>query len=142
MMDTKLMSEVAKQWKSAEPLREELMIYMTQGCSLSYPEALYYYRRLRTENSIFVEFVSAVRDMAYPVIGMLTIEGFTAQGLAEAHGLNMLQAYDALLSIKEDPANAEKYQGAGTADGGSAAEDADGADGADKRGLFGKLFKK
>ena len=64
MMDTHLMSEVAKQWKSAEPLREELMIYLTQGCDLSYPEAMYYYRRFRTENSIFVEFVSSVRDLS------------------------------------------------------------------------------
>jgi len=130
MMDTKLMSEVAKQWKAAESLREELMIYMTQGCGLSYPEAGYYYRRLRTENSIFVEFVSAVRDGAYPSIGMLTIEGFTAQKLAEEKGLNMLQAYDALLSLKENPAKP----------GDSLLEDS--SDNADKKGIFGKLFKK
>ncbi len=146
MMDTKLMSEVAKQWKTAQPLREELMIYMTQGCGLSYTEAGYYYRRLRTENNIFIEFVSAVRDGAYPEIGMLTIEGLTAQGLADAHGFNMLQAYDALLSVKEDPANAKKYQGAEAADGDRAADSQDSdpgdADDSGKKGLFGKLFKK
>ncbi|MDE7415776.1 MAG: hypothetical protein K2N44_05570 [Lachnospiraceae bacterium] len=139
MMDTKLMSEVAKQWKNAEPLREELMIYLTQGCGLSYTEAGYYYRRLRTENSIFVEFVSAVRDGAYPSVGMLTIEGFTAQELAKAHGFNMLQAYDALLSLKENPANAEKFKGEAVSkdsmDNGMEAD-------LDKKGLFGKLFKK
>lgn len=147
MMDTKLMSEVSKQWKSTEPLREELMIYLTQGCGLSFPEAGYYYRRLRTENSIFVEFVSAVRDGAYPSVGMLTIEGFTAQGLAEANGFNMLQAYDALLSLKENPANAEKFRrdavsGNGTEnDAGRDLEDSS-EDNSEKKGLFGKLFKK
>jgi len=137
MLDTKLMSEVAKQWKKAEPLREELMIYLTQGCGLSYPEAGYYYRRLRTENSIFVEFVSAVREGAYPSVGMLTIEGFTAQELADTQGLNMLQAYDALLSLKENPANAEKFQKE-AASKDSAKKETD----SDKKGLFGKLFKK
>lgn len=143
MMDTHLMGEVAKQWKNAEPLREELMIYLTQGCDLSYSEAVYYYRRLRAENSIFIEFVSSVRDGAYPAIGMLTIEGFTAQGLAEAHGFNMLQAYDALLSLKENPANAEKFRGAdasGNSDSGDTADDS--SDHSDKKGLLGKLFKK
>lgn len=143
MMDTRLMSEVAKQWKNAEPLREELMIYLTQGCGLSYPEAVYYYRRLRTENSIFVEFVSSVRDGAYPSIGMLTIEGFTAQGLAGAHGFNMLQAYDALLSLKENPANAEKFRKETVSGDGAAEETGSDVDSdSDKKGLFGKLFKK
>lgn len=143
MMDTKLMSEVAKQWKSAEPLREELMIYLTQGCDLSYPEAGYYYRRLRTENSIFVEFVSSVRDGAYPSVGMLNIEGFTAQGLAEANGFNMLQAYDALLSLKEDPANAEKFRTDAVSENGAGEDsDSNAEDGSEKKGLFGKLFKK
>lgn len=139
MMDTKLMSEVAKQWKNAEPLREELMIYLTQGCGLPYPEAGYYYRRLRTESSIFVEFVSSVRDGAYPSVGMLTIEGFTAQVLAEANGFNMLQAYDALLSLKEDPANAEKFQRDTVSEKGI---ENDVQKDSDSKGLFGKLFKK
>lgn len=148
MMDTKLMSEVAKQWKNAEPLREELMIYLTQGCGLSYPEAGYYYRRLRTENSVFIEFVSAVRDGTYPSVGMLTIEGFTAQGLAEANGFNMLQAYDALLSLKENPANAEKFRAEAAGSENGAKNNADGGakssleDSSEKKGLFGKLFKK
>ncbi|MDE6620165.1 MAG: hypothetical protein K2K74_06700 [Lachnospiraceae bacterium] len=147
MVDTKLMSEVAKQWKNAEPLREELMIYLTQGCGLSYPEAGYYYRRLRTDNSIFVEFVSAVRDGAYPSVGMLTIEGFTAQGLAEANGFNMLQAYDALLSLKENPANAEKFKrdaisGNGMENDAERNLENSSEDNSEKKGLFGKLFKK
>lgn len=140
MMDTNLMSEVAKQWKNTEPLREELMIYMTQGCGLSHSEARYYYRRLRAENSIFIEFVSAVRSGAYPEIGMLTIEGFTAQGLADAHGFNMLQAYDALLTLKEDPSNAGKFGGAAGQD--SVPGGSDDVDTTEKKGLFGKLFKK
>lgn len=139
LMDTRLMGEVAKQWKNAEPLRAELMIYLTQGCGLSYADAGYYYRRLRTDNSIFVEFVSAVSNGAYPAIGMLTIEGFTAQGLAEAHGLNMLQAYDALLALKEDPANAEKFRKEAVS-GDNIENDTE--SGSDKKGFFGKLFKK
>ena len=116
------------------------MIYMTQGCGLSHSEARYYYRRLRAENSIFIEFVSAVRSGAYPEIGMLTIEGFTAQGLADAHGFNMLQAYDALLTLKEDPSNAGKFGGAAGQD--SVPGGSDDVDTTEKKGLFGKLFKK
>lgn len=137
MMDTKFMADVAKQWKKAEPFREEMMIYMTQGCGLSYQEAGYYYRRLRAENSIFVEFTSAVRSGAYPEIGMLTIEGFTAEGLARAHGLNMLQAYDALLALKEDPSQADRLRGEASEEQADYTEDGTG-----KKGIFGRLFKK
>lgn len=138
IVDTRLMSEAAKQWKKAEPLREELMIYLTQGCNLSYADAGYYYRRLRSEGSIFVEFVSTVRNGEYPSIGMLTIEGFTAEGIAKAHGLNALWAYDALLALKEDASYAETLRGE------NAAEPPEGADenASGKKGLFGKLFKK
>lgn len=138
IMDTRLMSEVAKQWKKAEPLREELMIYLTQGCNLSYSEAAYYYRRLRSDNSIFVEFTSTVRNREYPPIGMLTIEGFTAEELAKTHNFNELQAYDALLSLKEDPSYADRLRGevdAEPADGGEESS-------TERKGLFGKLFKK
>lgn len=137
-MDTRLMSEVAKQWKKAEPLREELMIYLTQGCGLSHPEAGYYYRRLRTDGSIFREFTSTVRNGEFPPIGMLTIEGFTAKELAEKHGFNVLQAYDALLKLKENASYAESLRGE------TGAESADDApdDSTEKKGLFGKLFKK
>ena len=138
IMDTRLMSEVAKQWKKAEPLREELMIYLTQGCGLSYPEAGYYYRRLRTDSSIFVEFTSTVRNGEFPPIGMLTIEGFTAQGLAEKHGLNVLQAYDTLLRLKEDSSYAEKLRGESGAEPADDTHDGE----TEKKGLFGKLFKK
>ena len=138
IMDTRLMSEVAKQWKKAEPLREELMIYLTQGCGLSHPEAGYYYRRLRTDGSIFVEFTSTVRNGEFPPIGMLTIEGFTAKELAEKHGFNVLQAYDALLKLKENASYAESLRGE------TGAESADDVpdDSTEKKGLFGKLFKK
>ena len=71
---------------------------------------------------------------------MLTIEGFTAQGLADAHGFNMLQAYDALLTLKEDPSNAGKFGGAAGQD--SVPGGSDDVDTTEKKGLFGKLFKK
>ncbi len=136
MMDTKLMSEVAKQWKKAEPVREEFMIYLTQGCGFSYPEAGYYYRRLRSDSSIFLEFASAVRDGAYPSIGMLTIEGFTAQGLAEQKGYTMPQAYDALLTLRQNPESAKQFEKM------QQEEETSESDMEDKKGFFGKLFKK
>lgn len=135
MMDTKLMSEVAKQWKKAEPVREEFMIYLTQGCGFSYPEAGYYYRRLRSDSSIFLEFASAVRDGAYPSIGMLTIEGFTAQGLAEQKGYTMPQAYDALLTLRQNPESAKQFEKMQQEEETSESDE-------DKKGFFGKLFKK
>ena len=135
MMDTKLMSEVAKQWKKAEPVREEFMIYLTQGCGFSYPEAGYYYRRLRSDSSIFLEFASAVRDGAYPSIGMLTIEGFTAQGLAEQKGYTMPQAYDALLALRQNPESAKQFEKMQQEEETSESDE-------DKKGFFGKLFKK
>ncbi len=134
LMDTRLMSEIAKQWKKSESLREELMIYLTQGCDLSYVEAGYYYRRLKSDSSIFVEFASAVRNGEYPPIGMLTIEGYTAKELAKTQGMNMLQAYDRLLTLKTDPEYAGKLK-SGTAENETEAS-------AEKKGFFGKLFQK
>ncbi len=110
IVDTLLMSEAAKQWKKTEALREELLIYMTQGCGLPYAEALRSYKRLKSDNDIFVEFVSAVRNGEYPPMAMLEVEGYTAKTLAESYGFNMLQAYDAVLSLKEDKTFLEKYQ--------------------------------
>lgn len=138
IMDTRLMSEVAKQWKKAEPLREELMIYLTQGCGLSYSDAGYYYRRLRSDSSIFVEFTSTVMNREYPSIGMLNIEGFTAEHLAKSHGLNELQAYDTLLMLKEDPSYADRLRGASDTE----TPDDENEHNDEKKGLFGKLFKK
>lgn len=112
------------------------MIYLTQGCGLSYPEAGYYYRRLKSDSSIFVEFTSTVRNGEYPPIGMLTIEGYTAKKLADAHGMNVLEAYDSLLSLKENPEYAEKFK----SDVANPAEQTQESD--EKRGFFGKLFKK
>ncbi len=143
LADTKLMSEVAKQWVKSAPIRAELMIYLTQGCNLSYNEASYYFRRLKSDGDIFVEFVSTVRNGAYPSIGMLTIEGHTAQELAEANGWNYLQAYDALLSLKEDP---EGKTAASLSEGAAAqaseTSDTSASDETEKKGIFGKLFKK
>lgn len=139
LVDTKLMGEVAKRWKQAEPLREELMVYMTQGCDFSYPEAKYYYRRIKSDDSIFIEFVSAVKNNAYPSVGMLKIEGHTAEGLAKANGLSMPQAYDCLLTLKMNPAYAQelKSESVQENDGGNAEHGNE-----TKKGFFGKIFKK
>ena len=148
VLDTKLMSEVAKQWKRSEALREELMIYLMQGCGFSYNDALYYFKRLKTDSSIFVEFTAAVRDGAYPSVGMLNIDGNTAKTLAEQNGLNYAQAYNMLLSVKlgETAASGEADSAAGPAGKKSAGEDAsdnnEDSHDKDKKGLFGRLFKK
>ena len=110
------------------------MIYLTQGCDLSYVEAGYYYRRLKSDSSIFVEFASAVRNGEYPPIGMLTIEGYTAKELAKTQGMNMLQAYDRLLTLKTDPEYAGKLKN-GTAENETEAS-------AEKKGFFWKTVSK
>jgi hypothetical protein len=125
LIDTRLMRDVAAQWKKSEPLREELMIYMTQGLGIEYPQARYYYKRLKSDSSIFAEFTSAVRDGDFPSVGMLNIDGHTAKSLAEEKGLNLLEAYDMLLSIKNDKEFNEVTE-----------------DKEDKKGLLGKIFKK
>ncbi len=138
LMNPQLMSEVAKQWKNGEAFREEFMIYLTQGCGLDYSEATYYYKRLRSDRNIFVEFTSAVRNGAYPSVGMLTIEGLTAQELAEANGFNMLEAYNTLLTFKEDPKNAQKFKRVEV----SQTVEEESETEVNKKGIFGRLFKK
>lgn len=101
VMDTRLMSEAAKQWKKSEALRAELLIYMTQGCDIEYADALCRYKRLKSDNDIFVEFVSAVRNGEYPPRAMLEIGGYTAKTLADEQGCNMLEAYEKILELKE-----------------------------------------
>ena len=110
IMDTRLMKEAANRWKTAEALRAELLIYMTQGCDLEYERAVSYYKRLKSDNDIFVEFTSAVRNGEYPPMAMLEVEGYTAKTLAEEFEFNMLQAYDAILSLKEDKEFVDKYK--------------------------------
>lgn len=110
IVDTMLMNEAAKQWKKTEALREEILIYMTQGCGLAYDEAVRSYKRLKSDNDIFVEFVSAVRNGEYPPMAMLELEGYTAKTLADEFGFNMLQAYDGILSLKEDKEFVQKYK--------------------------------
>ena len=139
------MGEIAKQWKHSEPLREELMIYLTQGCKLSYVEALHYYKRLKSDSSIFVEFTSTVRNAEYPPMGMITIEGYTAKKIAEEKNLSVLQAYDALLALKEHPKagigeavkEAETITTEGEAQTAAEEEKTE-----EKKSFFGKLFKK
>jgi hypothetical protein len=136
LLDTKLMRDVAIQWKKAEPLREELMIYMTQGLDISFPEARYYYRRFKSDSSIFAEFTSTVRNGDYPQVGMLNIEGHTAKDLAEKYGYNVLESYDALLSIKID-----KDHKVGVEETVATASNEENGDKDKKKGLFGKIFK-
>lgn len=142
LADVHLMSEIAKQWKHSEPLREELMIYLTQGCELSFTEAKYYYKRLKSDSSIFVEFTSTVRNGEYPPMGMITVEGYTAKKIAEEKGFNVLQAYDALLALKEHPqagigAAAKEAEAIASAHNEAAEEK-----GEEKKSFFGKLFGK
>ncbi len=110
IVDTMLMNEAAKQWKKTEALREEILIYMTQGCGLAYDDAVRSYKRLKSDNDIFVEFVSAVRNGEYPPMAMLEVEGYTAKTIADEFGFNMLQAYDAVLSLKADKAFLQNYK--------------------------------
>jgi hypothetical protein len=131
LLDTKLMRDVALQWKKSEPLREELMIYMTQGLGLSFADARYYYKRLKSDSSIFAEFVSTVRNGDYPTVGMLNIEGHTAKDLADEKNLNILEAYDALLSIKIDKEYIESVE----------SSNVESVDKDKKKGIFGKIFK-
>ena len=43
-------------------------------------------------------------------MAMLEVAGYTAKTLADEFGFNMLQAYDGILSLKEDKAYLEKYK--------------------------------
>ena len=135
LADVRLMIEVAKQKKKNEPLKEELMIYLTQGLNLSYQKALYYYRRLKTDNSIFVEFTSCVRNGEYSSVGMVTVEGYTAKKLADEKGLNPLQAYDMLLQLKENPKALKENKAVEI-------ETKTAEVSAEKKSFFGRLFKK
>lgn len=136
LADVRLMMEAAKQKRKNEPLKEELMIYLTQGLNLSYEKASYYYRRLKTDNSIFVEFAGCVRNGDYSSAGMVTVEGYTAKKLADEKGLNPLQAYDMLLQLKENPNALKESKAVDMAD--SAKTEVS----EEKKSFFGRLFKK
>jgi hypothetical protein len=131
------MKDVAIQWKKSEALREEIMIYMTQGLDMSYADARYYYRRLKSDSSVFAEFISTMRAGDYPTVGMLNIEGNTAKELADTNGYSVLEAYDTLLSIK---INTEYVQDNNESHMASDTEHNIGKE--DKKGILGKIFKK
>jgi hypothetical protein len=101
---------------------------MTQGQSLTYNEARYYYKRLKSDSSIFAEFIATIANGDYPEVGMLNIEGHTARELADKYGYSVLEAYDALLSIKVNNKLEDKGE--------------DNEEYEEKKGLFGKIFKK
>lgn len=132
LMDVHLMGEVAKEWRNKESLREELMIYMTQGCELPYAEAQQALNRLKSDKDIYVEFTSAVRNGEFPPMGMLHVNGQTAKTLAEENGYNIWQAYDALLNLREQNG----------AESEAAEAETQSETGEEKKSLFGKLFKK
>ena len=138
LADVRLMLEVAKQNKKNESLKEELMIYMTQGLNLSYEEAKYYYRKLRTDNSLFVEFTSFVRNGEYSPL-MISVEGHNAKSLAEEKGLNPLQAYNMLLDLKNDKNALEKSENLMKE---VTSEDKTEETSGKEKSFFGKLFKK
>jgi hypothetical protein len=149
LLDTKLMRDVALQWKRSEPFREEFMIYMTQGLGKSFPEAMYYYKRLKSDSSIFDEFRQTVREGRFPEVGMLNIEGYTAKTIARENGLEFIDAYDILLSIKNDKEYLAKYKASnkeasdnGASDENTSNEGTSSQDKDEKKGLFGKIFKK
>ena len=120
-VDTKLMDAVSRQWLRTEALRGEFIIYLTQGCGMSYTDAMHCYRKLATDDGIFAEFATTVKNGEYPPMGVININGHTAQTLAAEHDLNFAQAYDMLLELKNTVQEAEKE---------------------DDKGLLGKLFKK
>ena len=146
LMDVHLMREIISQMKKAEPLKEEMLIYMTQGCGLSYTEACYNYKRLRSDYSIFVEFASRVRNGEYPPMGLKEVAGYTAKRLEEEKSLNPLEAYNALITLKENPKAEIASLKNNVSDvkaesaGGNAA-DTEKTDGDKNTSFFGKLFK-
>ncbi len=133
LADVRLMMEVVKQKRKSEPMMEELMIYMTQGLDLSYEKALYYYRRLKTNNDLFNEFTSFVRNS-----GQTSAEGYSA--------LQLLESYDAMLQNKETiklvkkPKSEEAAEMEEEAD--TTAELVNEEATAEKKSFFEKLFKK
>lgn len=132
LLDVKFMMEIIKQHKAEESLREELMIYMTQGLDMAYEDAKRYYKRLKTDREIFKEFTVCVRNGQFSRAGM-EIAGYTAEKLATEKNLSLVEAYDMLLSLKGDKDAVKKA----TASKGSATSETE-----EKKGFFGKLFKK
>lgn len=134
LADVRLIAEAIKQKEKNESIKEELIIYLTQGLNLSYSEALYYYRRLKSDNAIFVEFTGCVRNGEYSSVGMVTIEGYTAKKLADEMGYNPLQAYDMLLQLKDNPKALKESKKAEASENREASEA--------KKSFLGRLFKK
>lgn len=134
LLDVKFMMEVIKQRKAEESLKEELLIYMTQGCDMTYGEAKRYYNRLVTDREIFREFVVTVRNGQFSKAGM-EVAGYTAEKLSVEKSLSLVEAYDMLLCLKSD-GDAMKKAKTVTADTATNAETEE------KKGFFGKLFKK
>lgn len=135
LLDVRLMMEIVKQRKAEETLREEMLIYMTQGCDLSFTAAKRYYNRIKTDREIFREMTVTVRNGQFSKAG-IEVAGYTAERLVTEKGLSLVEAYDMLLALKGD-ANAVKKA---VAVKDTASETS--ADAEEKKGFFGKLFKK
>jgi hypothetical protein len=142
LVDTKLVAEVSKQWRKSEAIREEIIIYLTQGLDLSYADALYYYKKLKNDGAIFVEFMATIKEGAYPPVGMVNIEGHTAKELADTYGFDVLGSYDALISLKADKDYLSKFDKAQENNDNDTSESSTDETKTAKKGFFGKLFKK
>ena len=78
-------------------------------------------------------------------MGMITVDGYTAKRIAEEKNLSVLQAYDALLALKEHPKagigeavkEAETISTEGKAQTATEEEKTE-----EKKSFFGKWFKK
>ncbi|MBQ7944252.1 MAG: hypothetical protein IJ326_09355 [Lachnospiraceae bacterium] len=137
LLDIRLIIEIVKQRKMEEALREEMLIYMTQGCDMSFAEAKRYYNRIKTDREIFKELTVSMRNGQYSKAG-IEVAGYTAETLATEKGLSLVEAYDMLLGLKGDPSAAKKQ----TAVKAAVKTEEASAETEEKKGFFGKLFKK
>ncbi len=143
LADARIIFEASKAKKKNEALKEEVLIYLTQGLDMSYEDANKAYKRLKTDNSIFVEFLSTFRNGQFPPMGMITINGYTAQKLCEEKKLNYFEAYNSLLNMKLNPDMkvdtivTSTVSACETDSNDNFAENTE-----EKKSLFGKLFKK
>lgn len=144
LADIHIMTEVSKQRKKVEAIKEDVIIYLTQALNLSYVEADLAYRRLSTDNSVFVEFLTCIRNGEYAPAGLISINGYTARRLALENNLNPLQAYDALLEMKLHPQhNPNEVLKTEEKEVEKASFDVSGSEEKEeKKSFFGKLFKK
>lgn len=133
LVDVHMISEKIKERRKNETLHEEMMIYMTQGCGLSYAEADLYYKRLKADSALFNEFVSNVRNGAFSAYGAIEINGVTAMKLVEKKDISMLEAYIQMLDMEINTLTPMEERDEEESETDSKQE---------KKSLFGKMFKR